>query len=290
MQEVVRFSRQRDVRSSIIDAFATFLLLSSMKFLSVSFDLLKPTRVYDANGSIISYVLSYDESVELFRSKHIPFGILAVCIFLCFNMLPVFILLVFPSKRFQKLCTCQSSYGFQVLRTFTDAFQGCFKNGTNGTRDCRYFAAVYLMVRIFGYATYSLAYEGTDYASLIVLILIIFACLVSTVRPYSQKFVLYNYVDTVMISALAVFYGSVALSSLELSPMGTSAYRFTLQLLFVTAALVPLIYITLVVLKWLLWKRNSYLHKLVTHCLRKRSSENVEDTLPDRLVRSRGKG
>ena len=52
----------------------------------------------------------------------------------------------------------------------------------------------------------------------------------------------------------------------------------------VTAALVPLIYITLVILKMLLWKRNSYLHKLVTHCLRKRCNENVEDPLPYRLV------
>jgi len=69
--------------------------------------------------------------------------------------------------------------------------------------------------------------------------------------------------------------------------MGTSAYRFTLQLLFVTAALVPLIYITLVVLKWLLWKRNSYFHKLITLCLRKRSNENVEYPLPDRLVHPR---
>ena len=92
------------------EAFATFLLLSSMKFLSVSFDLLKPTRVYDVTGSIISL--------------HLP----------VLPVLPVFILLVFPSKCFQKLCRYQSIYGFQVLRTFADAFQGCFKNGTNGTK------------------------------------------------------------------------------------------------------------------------------------------------------------
>jgi len=77
---------------------------------------------------------------------------------------------MFPSKCFQKLCRCHSTYGFQALRTFTDAFQGCFKNGTNGTKDCRYFAAVYLMTRIFLYATYALAYEGTDFASLVVLL------------------------------------------------------------------------------------------------------------------------
>ena len=121
------------------------------------------------------------------------------------------------------------------------------------------------MTQVILYATYSLADEGTDYASLIVLLLIIFASLVATVRPYSQKFALYNYVDTVMISALAVFYGSMALNALENSPMHTSAYKFALRVLFVTATLVPLIYITLVMLKSLLWKRNSYLHKLVTH-------------------------
>ena len=280
------FSRQWDVRSSIIDAFATFLLLSFMKFLSVSFDLLKPTRVYDASGSIISHVLSYDQSVELFHSEHIPFGILAVCMFLCFNVLPIFILLIFPSKYFQKLCRCQSACGrgFQALRTFTDAFQGCFKDGTNGTRDCRYFAAVYLMTRIVLFATYALAYEGTDFASLGSLLLIVLACLVATVRPYSQKFALYNYVDTVMISALAVLYGSLGLHFFENIPMSTSAYRFAFRLLYVTAPLVPLIYITLVVLKWLLWKRNSYFHKLITSCLRKKSCETIEDPLPDRLL------
>ena len=280
------FSRQCDVRRSIIDAFATFLLLSSVKFLSVSFDLLKPTCVYDASGSIISHVLSYDQSVELFHSEHIPFGILAVCVFLCFNVLPIFILLMFPSKCFQKLFKCQSACGrgFQALRTFTDAFQGCFKDGTNGTRDCRYFAAVYLMTRIVLFGTYALAYEGTDFASLSSLLLIILACLVATVRPYSQKFTLYNYVDTVMISALAVLYGSLGLQYFEKIPMATSAYRFALRLLYVTAPLIPLMYITLVVLKRLLWKRNSYFHKLITSCLRKRSNETVEDPLPDRLL------
>ena len=134
------------------------------------------------------------------------------------------------------------------------------------------------------YATYALAYEGTDFASLVVLLLIIFACLVATVRPYSQKFALYNYVDTVMISALAVAYGSTVFYGLENGPRSTSAYKLISQFICVTAALVPLIYITLVVLKWLLWKRNSYFHKLITLCLRKTSNENVEDPLPDRLV------
>jgi len=136
------------------------------------------------------------------------------------------------------------------LRIFNDAFHGCFKDGTNGTRDCRYFAAVYLITQIILYATYALAYEGTDFASLSALLLVVLARLVATVRPYSEKFVLYNYVDTVMISALAVTYGSTVFYGLENGPRSTSAYKLVSQIICVTATLVPLIYITLVVLNW----------------------------------------
>ena len=49
---VARFQRQWDVKTSVIDAFATFVFLSSMRVLNVSFDLLVPTRVYHGNGSV----------------------------------------------------------------------------------------------------------------------------------------------------------------------------------------------------------------------------------------------
>ena len=34
------------------------------------------------------------------------------------------------------------------LHAFVDAFQGCYKDGTNGTRDCRYFAGLQLVLRL----------------------------------------------------------------------------------------------------------------------------------------------
>ena len=48
---------QLDVRTSIVEAFATFLLLSYVKLLSVSFDLLVPTHVYHVNGSLMGTYL-----------------------------------------------------------------------------------------------------------------------------------------------------------------------------------------------------------------------------------------
>ena len=46
------FRQQWNIRTSIIDAFATFLILSNIMLLSVSFDLLTPTLVYDVNETV----------------------------------------------------------------------------------------------------------------------------------------------------------------------------------------------------------------------------------------------
>jgi len=51
------FRNQLDMKSSIVKAFATFLLLSYVKLLSVSFDLLVPTHVYHVNGSLVGTYL-----------------------------------------------------------------------------------------------------------------------------------------------------------------------------------------------------------------------------------------
>jgi len=42
-------------------------------------------------------------------------------------------------------CACMR---WHALHIFIDSFQGCYKDGTNGTRDCRYFAGVYLTTRL----------------------------------------------------------------------------------------------------------------------------------------------
>ena len=43
----IHFQRQWSIHNSLVDAFATFLLLSYVKFLSVSFDILAPTYLRD---------------------------------------------------------------------------------------------------------------------------------------------------------------------------------------------------------------------------------------------------
>ena len=64
------FRQHWDIRTSIIDAFATFLLLSNIKLLSLSTDLLTPTYVYNMNGTVLGIYLYYDASIEYFGTKN----------------------------------------------------------------------------------------------------------------------------------------------------------------------------------------------------------------------------
>ena len=98
-----RFRRQWDIKTSLIDSFATFLLLSYVKFLSVSVDLLVPTTVYNIHGERLPNIyLYYDGSTEFFGREHLPFGIMALLVFLVFNLFPTMLLCLYPCQCFQR--------------------------------------------------------------------------------------------------------------------------------------------------------------------------------------------
>ena len=142
----VRFTRIMDIRSSIIKAFVTFLLLSYVKLLNSSIDMLLPTNVYNVQLNTFTFYVYYDASYKYFGKEHLPYAIMSILFFFVFILSPLVLLLVYPTRCFQKYC-CGSRN--QLLRTFVETFQGHYKDGTQPqTRDCRWFAAVYFLGRI----------------------------------------------------------------------------------------------------------------------------------------------
>ena len=148
---LARFRLQLNLRSSLVEAFATFLLLSYVKFLDVSFDLLVPTYTHNVHGNKKAKYLFYDATIEVFSKHHLPFATLAVVVLLVFIFLPLLVLVLYPLRCFQKCLDFFCPMNRELLRTFADAFQGTYKDGTAGTRDYRYFAAGYLGLRILSF-------------------------------------------------------------------------------------------------------------------------------------------
>ena len=144
-----RWGRQWDPFASLVHTFAAFLLLSYSKILIISLQLLSYTQLHLPTGGTISPSkrVLHDPSLEWFGEKHLPFALPAIFILCIFVFLPALFLLLYPMKTFQKCLGC-CGRRLLALHAFADVFQGCYKNGTSGTRDCRYFAGLYLVLRI----------------------------------------------------------------------------------------------------------------------------------------------
>ena len=225
---------QLDVRSSIVEAFATFLLLSYVKLLSVSFDFLVPTHVYNINGSLVGMYLYYDATIEYFGDKHLPYAVLALFVMLVFILFPLLLLLLYPMEFFQRFLDC-CGVRWHALHIFIDSFQGCYKDGTNGTRDCRYFAAALLSARVLFFIIFALCrtvlfYGGAQF------VLITLAMMIAIMQPYKPQFSVYNAVDSVLFLLLALWCATVVCTNIA----GLKAHRwlkFSVVLSFIVGIL-----------------------------------------------------
>ena len=97
-------------------------------------------------------------------------------------------------------CYC-TRIRWQFLHTFADAFQGCYKNGTNGAHDCCYFAGLYLLfqaVLLVGFIAQPSAFRWLITIPFPVVISLLFALF----RPY--KNIYFNIIDCLAFALLAL--------------------------------------------------------------------------------------
>ena len=92
-----------DKKRTVIDVFATFLLLSYTKMLLISLTIIAPTRaqVLSTTGNPSEMTRSLDLSIDYFSQEHLPFAIAAIFIFILFVILPAMVLALYPLKVFQ---------------------------------------------------------------------------------------------------------------------------------------------------------------------------------------------
>ena len=238
----IRFQRKY-IQTSLVDAFASFLLLSYVKFLSVSFDFLMPVHVYDVQGESMEPYLYFDGTVEYFGKQHLPYAILAITVLIIFNILPLLLLCLYPCQCFQNLMN-RYRLRCQALHIFMDAFHSGYKNGTEGTRDCRYFSVAYLLMRIFFFINAAVVLTSSVVMACFIegILFTVFAILITVVRPYraSSHFV----VDVVLNHAVALFYFCTVTAQLA-EPDYLFFVNGVLAYTMAIFASVPLYYVTI---------------------------------------------
>ena len=199
----IKFRRQWNIRNSLVEVFATFFLLSYVKILSVSVDLLVPVLLYDQHGHTLPQLYLFNQGdLPFLGSQHLPYACLALFFLLTFTLLPMLLLFLYPCSCFQA-CLNRTGCSCHPLHTFMDTFQGHYKNGTNATRDLRFFSGLYLLLRIVVYASTVVTYQIASYAYTTVIIAML-AVSVALARPYKTH--IYNIVDAFLLYNITVLY------------------------------------------------------------------------------------
>ena len=267
-----RWGRQWDPFASLVHTFAAFLLLSYSKILIVSLRLLSYTQLHLPTGGTVSPPtrVLHDPSLEWFGEKHLPFALPAIFILCIFVFLPALFLLLYPMKIFQKCLGC-CGRRLLALHAFADVLQGCYKNGTNGTRDCRYFAGLYLVFRI---VLLPALYGGSIfgfYDEMVSTVCLITASLLFLLfRPYKDRALL-NIWDSTAFSLYAFIIFAV---------MYSKYVAFVPIQITEVLSVVPLVYtIIYAIYRLLVWMKGPQL------CKKKHRDELIPETdEPDRLA------
>ena len=266
-----RLGRQWDPVASLVHTFAAFLLLSYSKILFVSLQLLSYTQLYVPTGGVLDPPrrVYHDPSLEWFGNKHLPFALLAMFVLCTFVLFPAIVLLLYPTKLFQKCLGC-CGRRWLALHAFADVFQGCYKNGTNGMTDCRYFAGLYLVLRIvLLLAMYSGNIFNLYDEMVSIVCLVIAALLFLLFRPYKDNFWL-NVWDSTVFSVFA-FAQFCNMYARYIAPVPFQ--------IFGVLATVPLMYFMVyVTYKLLTWIKSFHM------CKKRIEGPTLELLDPDRLL------
>ena len=106
---LVRFRKVWHMKGSVINAFATFYILSFTKLVSTTVSLLLTASMIDVCDTIQGNALYYDASCSLFQDCHLPYGVLSIIVCFFFTLIPTFFFLFYP---FFPLCSCCSKWFF----------------------------------------------------------------------------------------------------------------------------------------------------------------------------------
>ena len=280
----LRGSLRWNPKAYIVNTFATFLTLTYNKLIIVSAELLCEVNVTDIRGNSSHFML-LAPTIPYFSTTHLPFAILAIAVLSTFTALPPLLLVLYPTKTFQKMLGCLK-IRWHALHIFADVFQGCYKNRTDGKNDYRYFAALYFTLRISIFlASIFPNFRGLGW-TICTIILIVASLLVALLRPYKKNWL--NILDSLILA-------SQGLSSLWI------LYNFKtegkwINLVGFIAALPMMYFVVYVTCRFLSWsgvlqKCTQKLRNIIQSLQQKWKGHNFrhqelydEEQLPDRLV------
>ena len=139
-----KFRRNLSTSDSIINAFASLMLLSFLTMNYNAYTIFNSINVYTANsssGPLLTGILLYHPTTThafLKEPQYICYLVITIMLLFFLGVVPSLLLLLYPIRKFRvQLQRFFSQRLLLKLDTFVETFQGPFKDGLNGTRDFR---------------------------------------------------------------------------------------------------------------------------------------------------------
>ena len=255
-----RFRKSWNPRASVIDVFATFILLSYTKIMFVSCLFLQNKNVFNmtAHPSVVEVVMYFDPRVSYFGREHLPYAVVALLILFTAALLPLLLISHFCCQAVNRYRCCRlcSPRHWQVFHVFFDKFQGHYKDGTvEGSRDYRWVTLLRQTLRT-GVFTMSGLFHPRPYLVYFFRGLPFFGLSLFTaiVQPYKKQYM--NTVDALLMANLGVL--SFLYTALKYIVKFNSFVFMVLSVAVMFVASIPLLVVTMYVLsKILVFLRNA---------------------------------
>ena len=222
-----------DPMRSIMNTFATFVLLSVTKFTIVSVNILTFVDLYEVNGTVVARVPLYKGNKEYFSSEHLPYTVLAIVVLLFCNVLPLLLLFLSPMRSFQRyLSSCCCSFRcVHFVNTFLEVFQGHIKDRVSHHRDYRFVAGLQFLFRLLVLVIYSIFNCPEKTCSICIVISVLWAVGVLMFKPYKRE--LYNVLESIL-STYSAFCNLLFMYFFVLLLKGTEQYPSANIIILVT--------------------------------------------------------
>ena len=135
--KLIRFRREWNPNSSLVQAFATLFYLSYAKLIFLTSMPFSVAYFVNEHGQSNKGAPFIDPTISFWHTKHIILMAFSISILLLVILPPILVLIAYPTKWFRKLQNSLSSRMNLAIQTFVGPFQGSLKDGMNGTRDYR---------------------------------------------------------------------------------------------------------------------------------------------------------
>ena len=279
-----KYSNYSKIQSSVIHAMATFILLSYGKNVFVSVTLFQGNTLVELDISMDTSESLPPRSVDLgvpyFGATHAPYAALGILGCLITILLPLVLVIIYPTRVFPKLIRCFGLRRWHAVRAFLEVFVGSYKDGTNaseGKRDYRLFAALYFIGRILTGVCFTVSNQTSQQYNWMILAVpfLVVAVVIAYIKPHRKWY--HNLVDVLLFLLLSKI--CVCMHIIFETSINDDTLRVLVLIIMIEMAIPQLVVFIYFFFKFASWGYLQHLKQLSKNCTKSGSDEDEMETL-----------